>query len=140
MPESTESESSIRCSFCLRLAPEVDKMIAGPGIYICDQCVRACVDILEEAPRSGTVSESRLPSWHSMSEEEVLGRLPRIAAVASQVEGGLQRWVGEARRRGASWARIGEALEISRQSAWERFSRGESDEAQMRSGSRSVSR
>jgi hypothetical protein len=123
MSGTTEWASSVRCSFCQKLAPEVDKIIAGPGIYICDQCVRACVDILDTPPRPD-VSESQLPSWQSMTDEEVLRRLPRIASVASQVEGGLQRWVGEARRRGASWAHIGEALEMSRQSAWERFSRG----------------
>jgi hypothetical protein len=128
MRETTEWASSVRCSFCLKLAPEVDKMIAGPGIYICDQCVRACVDILSHAPANLDVGESQLPSWQSMTDEEVLRRLPRIASVASQVEGGLQRWVGEARRRGSSWAVIGEALEMSRQSAWERFSRGGSDD------------
>lgn len=128
MTDTTESTSSVRCSFCQKLAPAVDKLISGPGIYICDQCVRACVDILDHAPPEGEASGSQLPSWQSMTDEEVLGRLPRIAAVAAQVEGGLQRWVGEARRRGASWARIGSALEVSRQSAWERFSRGESEE------------
>jgi ATP-dependent Clp protease ATP-binding subunit ClpX len=128
MSDPAEAASSVRCSFCLKRAPEVDKLIAGPGIYICDQCVRACVDILDQAPPSVGVSESQLPSWQSMTDEEVLRRLPRIAAVASQVEGGLQRWVGEARRRGASWARVGAALEMSRQSAWERFSRDGSEE------------
>jgi hypothetical protein len=126
--DSADSACSVRCSFCLRQAPEVSKMIAGPGIYICDQCVRACVAILKQAPPSSGIAEAQLPSWHSMTDEEVLNRLPRIAAVASQVDGGLQRWVSEARRRGASWARIGAALEMSRQSAWERFSRGGSDE------------
>jgi hypothetical protein len=128
MSQSTAPDSSIRCSFCLRLTPEVEKIISGPGIYICDQCVRACVEILETAPQGADSSESQLPSWHSMTDEEVLRRLPRIAAVASQVQGGLQRWVGEARRRGASWARIGDALEMSRQSAWERFSGGAPDQ------------
>ena len=114
---------SIRCSFCQKLAPDVDKMISGPGIYICDQCVQACVRILEDAsPEEGG---AQLPSWHSMTDAEVLSRLPRIASVAAQVEVGLQRWVGEARRRGASWASVGEALGMSRQSAWERFSHGE---------------
>jgi hypothetical protein len=115
-----------RCTFCQKLAPEVDKLIAGPGIYICDQCVRACVQILEQAPASPGET-AQLPSWHSMADAEVLSRLPRIAAVGTQVEGSLQRWVGEARRRGSSWASIGEALGMSRQSAWERF--GRHDEA-----------
>ena len=84
------------------------------------QCVSACVEILEQKPP--TPGDAQLPSWHSMTEAEVLSRLPRIASVAAQVEGGLQRWVGEARRRGSSWASIGESLGMSRQSAWERFS------------------
>lgn len=129
MLDTTEWTASIRCSFCLKLAPDVDKIIAGPGIYICDQCVRACVDILDHTPPGPEAGESQLPSWHSLNDEEVLSRLPRIASVAAQVEGGLQRWVGEARRRGASWARIGEALDMSRQAAWERFSRGETEAA-----------
>jgi hypothetical protein len=129
MRETAEPESSVRCSFCQKLAPEVAKLIAGPGIYICDECVRACVNILEKSPEGEGGGDPRLPSWNSMSDEEVLSRLPRIAAVAFQVEGGLQRWVGEARRRGASWARIGAALEISRQSAWERFSSGDQEGA-----------
>ena len=121
MPES------VRCSFCQKLGPEVGKIIAGPGIYICDECVRACVEILEQAGPSPPGPQ--LPSWHGMTDAEVLSRLPRIAAVAAQVEGGLQRWVGEARRRGTSWAGIGDALGMSRQSAWERFSRGDQDAA-----------
>ncbi len=123
MSRTDEFAESIRCSFCQKLAPEVDKIISGPGIYICDQCVQACMHILENA--SAEEVEAQLPSWHSMTDAEVLSRLPRIASVAAQVEGGLQSWVGEARRRRASWASIGEALGMSRQSAWERFSHGE---------------
>jgi len=120
MPE----EVGVRCSFCQKLAPEVDKLISGPGIYICDQCVRACVEILERTPPTAEEGgDAQLPSWHSMTDAEVLSRLPRIASVAAQVEGGLQRWVSEARRRELSWASIGESLGMSRQSAWERFSR-----------------
>ena len=118
-----------RCSFCQKLAPEVDKLIAGPGIYICDQCVRTCVEILKQAPARPKEREAQLPSWHSLSDAEVLSRLPRIASVAAQVEGGLQHWVAEARRRGSSWATIGESLGISRQSAWERFSGSDSEAA-----------
>ena len=122
MSHTAEVTESVRCSFCQKLAPQVAKMISGPGIYICDQCVRACVGILERsAPEGG----AQLPSWHSMTEAEVLARLPRIASVAAEVEGGLQRWVGEARRRGTSWAQIGEAPGMSRQSAWERFAHGD---------------
>jgi ClpX C4-type zinc finger len=107
----------VRCTFCLTPAPEVAKIIAGPGVYICDRCVRRCVSILE----SGDPDEEQLPSWGSLDDLQLLERLPRIAAVAAQVDDTLHRWVAEARRRGVSWERIGSALAISRQSAWERF-------------------
>ena len=123
------TDVATRCSFCHKLAPEVDKLIAGPGIYVCDQCVHACVEILDHAPPTPDEGDAQLPSWHSMTDEEVLSRLPRIASVATQVEGGLQRWVAEARRRGSSWANIGESLGMSRQSAWERFSHGNGEAA-----------
>jgi hypothetical protein len=52
----------------------------------------------------------------------MLDHIPRVAAVADQVEANLRTWVQELRRRGVTWARIGGALGITRQSAWERFS------------------
>jgi hypothetical protein len=66
--------------------------------------------------------ELRLPVWGSLTDEQMLEHIPRIAEVADQVEGNLRSWVLELRRRKVTWARIGEALGITRQSAWERFS------------------
>jgi len=113
-----ETAQSVRCSFCLRWADEVDKIIDGPGTFICAGCVRACVAILEADDGSST----SLPSWHGMDDEALLARLPRIAEAADQVEQSLAQWVEEARRRGVSWARVGTALGMTRQSAWKRFS------------------
>ncbi|MBR4759601.1 MAG: ATP-dependent Clp protease ATP-binding subunit ClpX [Lachnospiraceae bacterium] len=42
-------EGHVRCSFCGRNENQVDKLIAGPtGVYICDECIDMCVDIMEE--------------------------------------------------------------------------------------------
>jgi hypothetical protein len=38
----------IRCSFCGKSADNIKNIIAGPGVYICDECVDLCVEILEE--------------------------------------------------------------------------------------------
>lgn len=38
----------LRCSFCGKSQNEVRKLIAGPGVYICDQCVKICVEMLED--------------------------------------------------------------------------------------------
>ncbi len=110
----------LRCSFCGRPDAEVHKLVAGPGVQICDECVDLAASIVAEY-RGGPV-DLRLPTWGSMSDERMLEQLPRVAAVADQVEANLRRWVQELRRRDVTWARIGQALGITRQSAWGRFS------------------
>ena len=114
------SEFEMRCSFCGRLHTEVAKLIAGPGIYICDACVDKCVAILGEGAPAEPAS---LPEWASMSDEELLQRIPFIATSAANIEAGLRDRVHELRDRGVTWAHIGAALGMTRQSAWERFSR-----------------
>lgn len=41
-------EKSIRCSFCGKSQEEVDRIIAGPGVYICSECVKVCSNIVED--------------------------------------------------------------------------------------------
>ena len=45
---ANKDQGSIRCSFCGKSQNEVNRMIAGNGAYICDECVRLCLDIVEE--------------------------------------------------------------------------------------------
>lgn len=126
--EPITAATPIACSFCAKPAPEVAKIIAGPGIYICNECVQVCNDILaaDRAQPADTDrpdgTEAELPYWHDMTDQQLLDHLPRIAAVAGQVEASLTTWVRRVRSRGVAWARIGEALNMTRQSAWERFS------------------
>jgi hypothetical protein len=111
--------AEMRCSFCGLPHTDVAKLIAGPGIYICDGCVNLCVDILAEATKAEPPS---LPEWATLSDDELLQRIPFIAASAANIDAGLRDRVHELRDRGVSWARIGAALGMTRQSAWERFS------------------
>lgn len=48
MPNDDRREKSIRCSFCHKTQDEVEKIIAGPGVYICDECIELCQRIIEE--------------------------------------------------------------------------------------------
>ncbi|WP_035589077.1 ATP-dependent Clp protease ATP-binding subunit ClpX [Hippea jasoniae] len=48
MGSSDRPQGPLRCSFCGRTQDEVRKLIAGPGVYICDECVALCEDILAE--------------------------------------------------------------------------------------------
>jgi hypothetical protein len=53
--------------------------------------------------------------------EAALAHLPNVARAQAQVEEALLGWVLHARHLGATWAQVGDALGITRQSAWERF-------------------
>lgn len=62
------------------------------------------------------------PSLDDQSDEELFAEMARIAASRDQVEEAVADRVQRLRARRVTWARIGEVLGISRQSAWERFS------------------
>ncbi|WP_433235914.1 ClpX C4-type zinc finger protein [Streptosporangium sp. CA-135522] len=120
MPAPSLNDQAIHCSFCTKSKTDVDKVIAGPGVYICNECVQLCIAILDTAAESPTDTE--IPWPDSMTDEQILEFLPRIATVSAQVDANLQVWVDRLRDRGVTWARIGAALGMARQSAWERFS------------------
>ena len=44
----SEEQKEIRCSFCGRSQKEVRRIIAGPGAYICNECIEICKDLLDE--------------------------------------------------------------------------------------------
>ncbi len=46
--EPAEPEEPLHCSFCLKAQSEVAKLIAGPRVFICNECVALCVAILDE--------------------------------------------------------------------------------------------
>ena len=43
------NNTSLHCNFCGKSQKEVKKLIAGPGCYICDECIELCNDIIYEA-------------------------------------------------------------------------------------------
>ena len=53
------------CSFCGKSQSQIDKLIAGPGVYICNECVDLCIDILEEERGSEGSVEPLRPSFYS---------------------------------------------------------------------------
>src|SRR2546430_11373149 len=119
MPAATEQPVMAACSFCLKPNTEVRRLVAGRGVCICDGCVALCSQLVDGPPNLAP----QLAAWeHAVSVDEALASLPRIAAAGAQVEQHLAGWVRRARALGATWARIGEALGMTRQSAWERFS------------------
>lgn len=116
------------CSFC-GVQGTADTLFAGGlGAMMCSDCVSAFHKQFstEEGRRAISLrSMARMP-WDEMSDTELLANLPMIAATATQVSSFLADWVQLARDRGLSWTEIGQALGVSRQAAWERFTRGKS--------------
>ena len=69
---TTKSKVPYRCSFCGKSQEQVRKLIAGQGVYICDECINLCQEIIEEemleAPRPKT-SQAPLPSPRRIKEQ-----------------------------------------------------------------------
>jgi hypothetical protein len=106
----------LHCSFCRKSDKEVEKLIGGPGVYICDACVGICNNILDGK------SASSFPEIQTLGDAEIIAALSHSEAKIEQGRKLLQMQVDILRSRGVSWAVIGDALGISRQAAWERFS------------------
>jgi len=113
--------AGLRCSFCGKTEAEVTSLIAGPGVYICDECVTLCTEVLAAAGRPPSPPIPEVPAWERMSDDEMLALVSRIASSRAQAEASLRQWVERLRGRGVTWNRIGTALGMTRQSAWERF-------------------
>ncbi|MBA4274617.1 MAG: ATP-dependent Clp protease ATP-binding subunit ClpX [Alphaproteobacteria bacterium] len=58
MNKPRESKNTRYCSFCGKSEHEVRKLIAGPTVFICDECVELCVDIIRTADKSTVTSET----------------------------------------------------------------------------------
>ena len=59
----TDSKNTLYCSFCGKSQHEVRKLIAGPTVFICDECVELCMDIIrEETKSSGLKASDGVPS------------------------------------------------------------------------------
>ena len=52
---------TIKCSFCGKSRDEVDRILAGPGVYICNECIQLCREILEEEPALADTDAAEAP-------------------------------------------------------------------------------
>jgi len=69
MPTRRDSGSNLQCSFCGKSQREVKKLIAGPTVYICDECIHLCNDIIAEDAAERTQHEQlQLPTPHEVRD------------------------------------------------------------------------
>jgi hypothetical protein len=87
------AEPELRCTFCAKDADHVRKLIAGPKVFICDECVEVCVDILKDegrqhAPDAPPVS-SAASTWRGTTPAGFcpLCRMPLMMAEAVLIKG-----------------------------------------------------
>jgi hypothetical protein len=132
MPKTAPLEA-MYCSFCGKDHTDVLQLIAGPGVLICNQCVDLCNQVIaDELSRRRVTSTGQqdttptdppgIRAWDGLSDEALLQEMVKAHAAHHNVDRAVRRHVQALRGRGMSWARIGDALGMTRQSAWERFS------------------
>jgi len=88
--KNNDDDKLLYCSFCGKSQHEVKKLIAGPSVFVCDECVDLCNDIIREELQeviTGEQSEAELPTPHEINEalnSYVIGqeRAKRVLSVA----------------------------------------------------------
>jgi ATP-dependent Clp protease ATP-binding subunit ClpX len=109
---------ALHCSFCGKSQIEVGKLIAGPFVFICDECVAMCNDVVADRP----IPDKGYTKPLERPTDRLLSLMGSVNYAADASRDFLQQVVDELRGREVSWADIGQGLGVSRQSAWERFS------------------
>jgi ATP-dependent Clp protease ATP-binding subunit ClpX len=77
MPKKDSGDEVLRCSFCNKSQREVKKLIAGPTVFICDECVDICLDIIAEDRMLEQQQDTNLPKpkeIKALLDEYVIGQ------------------------------------------------------------------
>ncbi len=80
MARDNDKERNVRCSFCGKTQEQVDKLIAGPGVYICDECIELCMGIIDD----GSSRAPHNPGKRVKLEEKVLPKPQEIKAALDE--------------------------------------------------------
>jgi ATP-dependent Clp protease ATP-binding subunit ClpX len=78
-PMSPKYDSHLKCSFCGKSQEQVRKLIAGPGVYICDECVDLCNEILDEELFDGNATAPQPAPRPEPAEKRRSSRLSNIS-------------------------------------------------------------
>ncbi|WP_447975261.1 ATP-dependent Clp protease ATP-binding subunit ClpX [Nitrospira sp. Kam-Ns4a] len=109
MPKQEKSDRQLRCSFCGKSREEVRKLIAGPTVYICDECVNLCNDIIAE-------------DWEE-AKEEISAKLRKPAEIKHHLD---QYVIGQERAK--------KILSVAVHNHYKRISANEVDDVELQKG------
>jgi len=104
MNKNPNSYGNLCCSFCGKSQKEVKKLIAGPGVYICDECIDLCNDIITEEKEREDVSKNNLKvpkpiDIKSFLDDYVIGQEPAKKSLAVAVHNHYKRINSKSRKK-----------------------------------------
>jgi hypothetical protein len=119
---STREDVIASCSFCRKPNTTVERLVAGPGVYICNECIELSAVIVEEAARAQSEGGTPRDSGHQdRPVDEILAMLPALVRTAEGVEAELAGWIARLREKGTDWPTIAEATGMSVEAVRQRF-------------------
>lgn len=127
MPPTTIAGEDVlaHCSFCGKPDTAVERLVAGPGVYICNEFVALSTAVLERAARATpAASAQRRERFRRRPTGDVLAMLPALVRSADRVEADLAGSVARLRERGTGWDEIAGAVGMSVAAARRRFDGG----------------
>jgi ATP-dependent Clp protease ATP-binding subunit ClpX len=95
-------------------------LISGPGVFICNECVKLCDTIIAAHPTQPP-EPAAIMTPEKVPTDQLLTVLKSYNTAFERVDHAMQDAADILRERDVSWAAIGEALGVSRQAAWKRF-------------------
>jgi hypothetical protein len=110
------------CSFCAKPDSAVQRLVAGPGVYICNECIELSATIVEATAESTPAESSRRRSqYYDRASDDILALLPALVRSADRVEDQLAGWISRLREQGSDWQTIAAAAGMSVDAARQRF-------------------
>ncbi len=110
------------CSFCGKPDNKVSRIVAGPGVFICNECVELSATVIADAARAAPEDSARLRrNYHDRPAKEILAMLPALSRSAARVEAELAGWIRRLREQGTDWTTIAATLGTTADAARQRF-------------------
>jgi hypothetical protein len=92
MAKKNTTTDFVKCSFCGKPQDHVAKVTAGAGVYICNECVQLCLDIIEEELGENPAASSAPEPQENLDEIDMLRSLGRrLSGISSEIATVIQR-------------------------------------------------